>query len=98
MQPIKEWVNQVPLRIKTDLVETLAGLSRFHGITDETLIRIARRRTGVQVADRWGAIRMLLSNPCPIPVVGGRQKPRSRISGLATPLKLSLIQGRRISR
>jgi hypothetical protein len=98
MQPTKTWVNQVPLRIKTELVEALSGLPRFQGIPDETLIRIAKQRTGVQVADRWGAIRMLISNPCPIPVVDGRQKPRRPLRLPTPPPKLTLIRGGRLSR
>lgn len=95
MQPTKEWVNRVPLRIKTEAVEALSGLSQFHGIADEMLIRLARQRTGVHVADRWGAIRMLISNPCPIPVVDGKQKPRGDVDGPATPAKLTLLVGGR---
>jgi hypothetical protein len=98
MQPTKMWVNQVPLRIKTEMVETLSGIPRFKDIPDQTLIRIALQRTGVQVADRWGAIRMLLSNPCPIPLVNERQKPRRPLSLPTPPPKLALIRGGRISR
>jgi len=98
MQPTKEWVNQVPLRIRTELVESLSGLPQFHGVPDQTLIRITKQRTGVQVADRWAAIRMLLSNPCPIPVVGGKQKPRRPLSLPTPPPKLTLIHGGRILR
>lgn len=98
MPPAKEWINQVPLRIKSEAVATLSGLSQFHGVADETLIRIARQRTSVHVADRWGAIRMLISNPCPIPIVDDRPKP-SRPLTLPTPRpKLILIQGGRMVR
>lgn len=95
MQPIEEWVNQVPLRIKTEVVGTLSGLQQFHGILDRTLIRIARQRTRVQAADRWAAIRMLISNPCPLPVAEGRQKRRRSVLGLRAPTKLILIAGGR---
>ncbi len=95
MPPAKEWVNQVPLRIKTEVVETLSALSQFHRIPDETLIRIAKQRTRVQAADRWAAIRLLISNPCPIPVVHGKQQPPRRLGGLKTPAKLTLIPGGR---
>jgi hypothetical protein len=96
MPLIKEWVNQTPLRVKTEVVESLSSLEQFQRISDETLIRIARQRTRVQVADRWGAIRMLLSNPCPIPATDGMQKPR-RLRLPAPPPKLTLIRGGRIS-
>lgn len=98
MPPAKEWVNQVPLQIKTEVVETLSKLPQFQGIPDETLIRIARQRTRVQVSDRWGAIRMLISNPCPIPVVDDRPKPRRPLRLPAPPPRLTLIRGGRISR
>jgi hypothetical protein len=98
MQPTKTWVNQAPLRIKAELVGTLSACPQFQGIPDETLIRIARQRSKVQVADRWAAIRMLLSNPCPIPVVDGRQKPHRPLSLPSPPPKLVLIRGGRISR
>ena len=95
MPPAKEWVNQVPLRVKTEVVETLSALAQFHRIPDETLIRIARQRTRVQAADRWAAIRLLISNPCPIPVPDGKQNRRRRLGGLKTLAKLILIPGGR---
>ena len=98
MPPAKEWVNQIPLRIKTEVVGTLSRLPQFHGIADEMLIRIAKRRTRVQVADRWAAIRMLISNPCPIPIVNERPRPRRPLHLHAPPPRLTLIQGGRISR
>ncbi len=98
MPPAKEWVNQVPLQIKTEVVETLSKLRQFQGIADETLIRIARQRTRVQVSDRWGAIRMLISNPCPIPVVNVKQRPRRPLRLPMPPPRLTLIRGGRIMR
>jgi hypothetical protein len=98
MQPTKKWVNQVPLRIRTEVVGTISGLSQFQGIPDETLSRIARQRSRVHVADRWAAIRMLISNPCPIPVVDAKPKPRRPLSLPTPPPRLTLIRGGRISR
>lgn len=99
MQPTREWVNQVPLKTKAEMIGQLSGLSQFHGMPDETLIGLARQRTRVQVSDRWGAIRMLISNPCPIPVVdNGQNPPRRPLRLPAPPPRLTLIRGGRIVR
>jgi hypothetical protein len=39
-----EFPNQVPLRIKPETVAYLSSLSQFHGIADESLIRLAKRQ------------------------------------------------------
>jgi hypothetical protein len=98
MQPTKEKANQVPLRIRTELAERLSELSQFQGVPDETLIRIAKLRTRVQLADRWTAIQMLISNPCPVPVVDNKPKTSRPLSLPTTPPKLALIKGGRILR
>jgi hypothetical protein len=91
-----EFPNQVPLRIKPEAVSYLSSLSRFHGIADESLIRLAKRRTGLKVADRWAAIALILSNGVLIPIPGLKVRPRWQVRGPRVPSKLKLIQGGRI--
>ena len=57
-----EFPNQVPLRIKPETVRYLQSLSQFHGIADESLIRLAQCRTGLKVADRWVACLLYTSD------------------------------------
>jgi hypothetical protein len=91
-----EFPNQVPLRIRHDAVSYLSSLPQFHGIADESLIRLARGRTGLKVADRWVAIALILSNCVPIPVPGLRVRPRWEVREPMVPSKLKLIHGGRI--
>ena len=68
--------GQVPLRVKSEAVTHLSSLKQFHGIPDETLIRLAERRTKLYVQDRWVAIALILGNRIPIPVpTPERRKP-----------------------
>jgi hypothetical protein len=60
--------KQVPLRVKGEAVEYLSSLSQFHGIPDDSLIRLAERRTGLNVTDRWVAVALIIGNRVPIPV------------------------------
>jgi hypothetical protein len=91
-----EFPNQVPLRIKPEAVKYLSSLSQFHGIADESLIRLAKRRTGLKVADRWVAIALILSNCVPIPIPGLKVRPRWEVREPMVPSKLKLIHGGRI--
>jgi hypothetical protein len=88
-----EFPNQVPLRIKPEAVRYLSSLSQFHGIADESLIRLAKRRTGLKVAERWVAIALILSNRLLIPVPGLKVRPRWEVREPMVPSKLKLIHG-----
>lgn len=90
--------KQEPLRVKDEAVKHLSLLPQFHGIPDESLIRIATRRTGLNVPNRWVAIALILGNRVPIPVPSTQGRPRAQ-SGVATaPAKLEVITGGRIPR
>jgi hypothetical protein len=82
----------------SDAVKHLSSLPQFHGIPDETLIRLAERRTKLHVPDRWGAIALILGNRIPIPVPGSKPRPRWQSREATAPAKLRLIQGGRIVR
>jgi hypothetical protein len=56
------------LQISPDGIRRLSSLRQFHGIATGMLIRIAALRTGLRVTNRWAAIELIVSNPCPIPV------------------------------
>lgn len=90
--------NQAPLRIKPEAVRYLSSLSQFHGIADESLIRLAKRRTGLKVADRWVAIALMLSNRVPIPIPGLKVRPRWEVREPMVPPKLRLIHGGRVAK
>lgn len=49
-------------------IRRLSRVPQFHGIPDDTLIRLAHRRTRYVVLDRWSAIDLILKYPVPIPV------------------------------
>jgi hypothetical protein len=93
-----EYPNQVPLRIKPEAVKYLSSLSQFHGIADESLIRLAKRRTGLKVADRWVAIALILSNCVLIPIPGLKVRPRWEVREPMVPAKLKLIHGGRAAK
>jgi hypothetical protein len=60
--------KQEPLRVTGEAAKHLWLLPQFHGIPDGSLIRLAKRRTGLNVPDRWVAIALILGNRVPIPV------------------------------
>lgn len=91
-----EFPNQAPLRIKPEAVRYLSALSRFHGIPDGVLIRLAERRTKLYVPDRWVAIALILGNPVPIPVPGSKARPRWQLREATAAAKLRLIAGGRM--
>lgn len=93
-----EFPNQVPLRITPEAMRYLSSLSQFHGIADESLIRLAKRRTGLKVADRWVAITLILSNRVLIPIPGLKVRPRWEVKEQVVPSKLKLIQGGRVAK
>ena len=89
--------NQVPLRIKPEAVTHLSSLPQFYGIPDQSLIRLAHRRTRLNVPDRWVAIALILGNRIPIPVAG-QGRPRWRLreaEETSARAKLRLIPGGR---
>jgi hypothetical protein len=95
LNPTKVYVPKQPLRVTTEGFKHLSSLAQFHGIDDETLIRLAERRTKLHVGDRWGAIALILGNRIPIPVAGQGRPPWQPRQATA-PAKLNLIQGRRV--
>ena len=90
--------KQVPLRVKGEAVKYLSSLPQFHGIPDESLIRIAERRTGLNVPDRWIAVALIVGNRVPIPVPAPDGRPQGKPSEATTPAKLIAITGGRIAR
>ena len=93
-----EFPNQVPLRITPEAVRYLSLLSQFHGIADESLIRLAKRRTGLKVRDRWVAVALIVSNRVLVPMPGFRVRPRWEVREPVVGSKLKLIQGGRPAR
>ena len=49
-------------------LKCLAGLSQFHRIPNKVLFKIVRVATGIEVRDRWVAVRTILVRRIPIPV------------------------------
>ncbi|HKV81821.1 MAG TPA: hypothetical protein VJP02_26980 [Candidatus Sulfotelmatobacter sp.] len=97
MQVLSEVRGESPLRIKPEAIRYLSSLSHFHAASDESLIRLARRRTRLNVPDRWVAIALILGNNIPIPA-GGQGRPRWQIghaTDTATLTALRLIEGGR---
>jgi hypothetical protein len=90
--------KQVPLRVRGEAVKYLSSLPQFHGIPDESLVRIAERRTGLNVPDRWVAIALIIGNRVPIPVPAPDGRPHGKPSEATTPAKLEVIIGGRIAR
>jgi len=95
---VSGWRHQVPLRVRGEAVKHLSSLPQFYGIPDDTLIRLVRRRTKLVVADRWGAIALILCNRIPIPVPDPEERPRQQPRGATAPAKLTVILGGRIGR
>lgn len=87
--------DQMPLRIKNEAVDHMSSLPQFHGLPDGILIRLAMRRTGLRVLDRWVAIALILGNRIPIPVPAPEQSKSMRVNGVAVPPKLTVIKGGR---
>lgn len=50
-------------------LEHLQSLKRFHGLSDDLLFKLARRVTIFRIPSRWTAIRLILGNGIPVPVV-----------------------------
>lgn len=90
--------KQVPLRVKGEAVKYLASLPQFHGIPDESLIRLAERRTRLNVPDRWVAVALIIGNRVPIPVPAPDGRPQAKSGESAAPAKLIAINGGRIAR
>ena len=98
MKPTKVYIPTQPMRVTSDAVKHLSSLAQFHGIDDETLIWLAKRRTKLHVPDRWVAVALILGNRIPIPVPGGKARPRWQSTEATAPAKLRLIQGGRLAR
>jgi hypothetical protein len=98
VRPTRVYIPKWPLRVTKEAIERLSALSQFLGIPDETLIRLAKRKTGLYVPDRWVAIALILGNRVPIPVRGGKARPRWQVRGRTAPAKLELIHGGRVVR
>jgi hypothetical protein len=90
--------QQVPLRVKVEAVKHLSSLPQFHGVPDESLIRIAERRTGLNVPDRWVAVALIIGNRVPIPVPMPDGRPPAQPSEATAPAKQEAINGGRIAR
>jgi len=81
VRPTTVYIPKWPMRVTSDAVKHLSSLPQFHGIPDESLIRLAKRRTGLYVPDRWVAIALILGNriPIPVPTPRGRQQVQSGV-------------------
>jgi len=98
LKPSKVFIPKQPLRVTSEAVRHLSSLKQFHGIPDESLIRLAERRTKLHVPDRWVAIALIVGNRIPVPVPGSEPRPRWQATEAKAPTKLGLIQGGRIVR
>ncbi len=98
MRPTKVYIPKQPLRVTSAAVKHLSSLPQFHGIPDESLIRLAQRKTKLYVPDRWVAIALIMGNRIPIPVPGSKARPRWQLKEATSPAKLRLIHGGRIVR
>ena len=88
----------MPLRIKGEAIKYLSSLPQFHGIPDESLIRLAERRTGLYVPDRWVAVALIIGNRVPIPVPAPHEQPQGKPGEATAPAKLVAINGGRIGK
>jgi hypothetical protein len=88
----------LPLRINGEAVKHLSSLSQFHGIGDESLIHLAKRRTALHVTDRWVAIALILGNRIPIPVPAPEGRKELKSTEIPVSPKLTVIMGGRIGR
>lgn len=99
---VREWQNTVPLRVTRKAVKHLSSLHQFDAVPDEILIRLARLRTKIAVADRLGAVAMLANNPCPLPVPHtkkqSQRQPRWKLRAAIARPRLRLIKGGRSAR
>jgi len=86
------------MRVTAEAIRHLSSLPQFRGIPDESLIGLAKRRTGLNVPDRWVAIALILGNRIPIPVFNPKERPRCQVSEATAPAKLRLLSGGRIVR
>jgi hypothetical protein len=98
VKPTKICIPKEPLRVTSEGIKHLSARTQFHGISDESLIRLAERRTKLHVPDRWVAIALIVGNSIPIPVPGSNARPRWQVKNATAPAKLRLIQGGRIVR
>jgi len=98
VRPAEVHVPKQPLRVTSEGVRHLSSLPQYHGIPDESLIRLAERRTRLHVPDRWAAIALIVGNRIPIPAPGSEPRPRWQVPEAAAPTKLGLIHGGRIVR
>jgi hypothetical protein len=60
-------INLNPVSDPQEL-EFLAGLVPFHHISSKLLFKVVRVATGLEVHDRWVAVRAIISKRIPIPV------------------------------
>jgi hypothetical protein len=77
-KPANAWpVSDINLNPISEPVELkyLAGLSQFHRISNKVLFKLVRVAAGIEVRDRWVAIRTILIRRIPIPVA----KPLSKV-------------------
>jgi len=67
-------IRDITLNDITDPAELvyLRSLEQFHGISDDLLYKLARRVTIFKIPSRWVAIRLIVANGVPIPVVKER--------------------------
>jgi hypothetical protein len=61
-------VNLNPV-VDPDELDFLAGLVPFHHIPTKVLFKIVRVATGLEVRDRWVAVRAIIAKRVPIPVL-----------------------------
>ncbi len=61
-------INLNPV-IDPNELEFLAGLVPFHRIPNRVLFKVVRVATGLEVRDRWVAVRAIIAKRIPIPVL-----------------------------
>jgi hypothetical protein len=61
-------INLNPVSDPQEL-EFLAGLVPFYGIPSKLLFKLVRVATGLEVYDRWVAVRAIIAKRIPIPVL-----------------------------
>jgi hypothetical protein len=65
--PSVSGINLSPVSDPVEL-ECLAGLSQFYRIPNKVLFKLVRVATGIEVRDRWVAVRTIMVKRIPIPV------------------------------
>jgi hypothetical protein len=65
--PFVSEINLSPVSDSVEL-ECLAGLSQFYRIPNKVLFKLVRVATGIEVRDRWVAVRTIMVKRIPIPV------------------------------